>query len=78
MEDEVIVGRHQAERVDRPEVAFDADAYVGEEHPSVGVVSDDRAAVDPSRDHVEIAVWKCGSKHPRHGSGMKAPPTGHS
>lgn len=66
VEHEVVVRRHQAERVDGPVVALDADPHVGEEHPPVGVVSDDGAAVDPARDYMEIAIWKCGSKHPRH------------
>ncbi len=78
VEHEVVVGRHQAERVNGPVVALDANAYVREEHPSVGVVSDDGAAIDPARDHMEVAVWECRSEHPWHGSCMKTPPAVHA
>jgi len=67
VEHQVVVGRHQAERVDGPVVALDADSYVRQEHAFVGVVSNDRAAIDAARDHMEVTVWKCGSEHPRHG-----------
>ena len=78
VEHEVVVRRHQAKRVDGPVVALDACPHVDEEHPPVGVVSDDGAAVNAAGDHMEITVWKCGSKHPRHSSGMKASPRLHS
>lgn len=63
---EVVVRRHQAERVDRPVEAFDAGAHMRQEHSPVGIVSDDGASVDPARDHMEVAIRKCGSKHPWH------------
>ncbi len=58
MENEVIVRRHQAERLDDPVVTLDADADMCEEHPPVCIVPDDGAAVDPARHHMEVPVWK--------------------
>lgn len=48
VEDEVVVGRHQAERVDRPAEALDTEAHMGQEHSAIDVVPRDRAAVDPA------------------------------
>jgi hypothetical protein len=56
VEDEVEVGRHQAERVHRPAEALDATVEAGEEEAPVVVVAVDRAAVHAARDHVEVAV----------------------
>ncbi|CAN5663086.1 hypothetical protein BH18ACT13_BH18ACT13_06990 [soil metagenome] len=58
VEHEVVVGRHQAERMDGPVVTLHADAQVCEEHPPVRVVSNDGAAINPARDDMEVAVWK--------------------
>jgi hypothetical protein len=66
VKDEVVVRRHQAERVHRPAKALGARADVGEEEAPVVVVTEDRAAVDPARHHVEVPVRKRGSRHPRH------------
>jgi hypothetical protein len=66
VEDEVVVRRHQAERVHRPAEAFRAGADVCEEEAPVVVVAEDRAAVHAARHHVEVPVRKRGSRHARH------------
>jgi hypothetical protein len=66
VEDEVVVRRHQAERVHRPVEALGAGSDVGEEEAPVVVVAEDRAAVDAARHHVEVPVRQRGSRHPRH------------
>jgi hypothetical protein len=73
VEDEVVVRRHQAERVHRPAIALGARVDVGEEEAPVVVVAEDRAAVDPARHHVEVPVRKRGSWHPRHAAHETAP-----
>ena len=73
VEDEVVVRRHQAERVHRPAEALDAGADVGEEEAPVVVVAEDRAAVHSARHHVEVPVRKRGSQHPRHAAHQTAP-----
>jgi hypothetical protein len=70
---EVVVRRHQAERVHRPAEALDAGPDVGEEEPPVVVVAKDRAAVHAARHHVEVAVRKRGSRHPRHAAHQSVP-----
>jgi hypothetical protein len=66
VEDEVVVRRHQAERVHRPAVALGAAVDVGEEEAPVVVVPEDRAAVDAACHHVEVPVRQRSSRHPRH------------
>jgi hypothetical protein len=46
VEHEVVVGRHQAQRVDRPVEALDAAPEVREKPTPVGVVEKDVAPVD--------------------------------
>jgi hypothetical protein len=66
VEDQVVVRRHQAERMHRPAEALGAGADVCEEEPPVVVVAEDRAPVHAARHHVEVPVRKRGSRHPRH------------
>jgi hypothetical protein len=73
VEDEVVVRRHQAERVHRPAEALGAGADVREEEAPVVVVAEDRAAVHAARHHVEVPVRKRGSRHPRHAAHQSAP-----
>jgi hypothetical protein len=56
LEDDVVVRRHQAERVHRPPVALDAELQKPEERAPVVVVAEDRDSVDPPREDVEEAV----------------------
>jgi hypothetical protein len=75
VEDEVVVRRHQAQRVHRPAEPFGARVDVGEEEAPVVVVAEDRAAVDAARHDVEVAVRKRGSRdarHAVHGSAKRA------
>jgi hypothetical protein len=68
VEDEVVVRRHQTERVDGPAEAFDAGPQEDEEPAPVVVVAEDRAAVDAAGRDVEVAVGKRGARHARHAS----------
>jgi hypothetical protein len=56
VEDEVEVCRHEAERVHRPPVPLDAPRYELEEVTTILVVAEDRAAVDATREDVEVPV----------------------
>jgi hypothetical protein len=56
VEHEVVMRRHQAERVQCPAVALGAETKSPEEGASVVVVAEDRAPVDAARGDVEIAV----------------------
>jgi hypothetical protein len=59
LHDEVVVVRHQAERVDSPPVTADDVSQEAEEEPALVVVEIDRAARDASRrDVVEAFRWK--------------------
>ena len=58
LEDEVEVRRHEAERVDRPPIPLHAPGHEAEKVATILVVTEDRAAVDASREHVEEAVWE--------------------
>ena len=68
VEDEVVVRRHQAERMERPLEALDAATEVCQELAAVVVVEEDVAAVDAPRDHVEVAVGERRAEHARHDS----------
>ena len=65
-EDEVVVRRHQAERVHRPVEALDAAAEVRQEVQAVGVVEVDVAGSDAAPVDVEVAVRERGSKDAGH------------
>jgi hypothetical protein len=66
VEDEVVVGGHEAEGVDRPVEPLDASPEMREELAAVGVVSEDRAAVDAARDRVEVPVGEQHAWQARH------------
>jgi hypothetical protein len=72
VEDQVIVRRHETERVQLPAEALDAGLQEDEEPAPVVVVAEDRAAVDAARHDVEVAVRKRGPRHASHAS-IKAP-----
>ena len=56
VEDEVIVRRHQAERLHRPVEAFDGTAEMAEELTAILVVAVDVAAACAAGEHVEVPV----------------------
>jgi hypothetical protein len=66
VQDEVVVRRHQAQRVHRPPVPLGTHPQVGEERAPVVVVTEDCAPVDPARDDVEVPVGETGAKNARH------------
>jgi hypothetical protein len=66
VDDEVVVRRHQAERVDGPVEAGDALSEQTEEGQAVGVVAVDRATIDAARRHVEDAVRQRAAQPSRH------------
>jgi hypothetical protein len=66
VEDEVVVRRHETERVNRPPVVLGARQDVGEERASIVVIPEDRASVDATRGDVEVAVRKARSQNARH------------
>lgn len=68
VEDDVVVRRHEAERVDCPPETLCARAQEREEVPAVGVVDEDPAPVDAAREHVEVAVGKARAGNARHPS----------
>lgn len=66
VEHQVIVRRHETEGVDGPAVGLDACAHDCEERAPVVIVPEDRAPIDPSRDHVEVTVRKRGAEDAWH------------
>jgi hypothetical protein len=66
VEHEVVVRRHEAERVHRPAEPLDAPAKVSEELPAVGVVAKDVAAAGTPRDDVEVPVRERRAENPGH------------
>ena len=65
-DDQVVVGRHQTERVNGPVEAVHAVREELEEESAVGVVAVDRAAVDSESRYVKHAVRQVAAKLPRH------------
>jgi hypothetical protein len=78
VQDDVVVRRHEAERVQRPAVSLGARPHVGQERAPVVVVPENRAAVHAATGDVEVAVRKRGSENARHASIQAAlgPPQG--
>jgi hypothetical protein len=66
LEHEVIVGRHQAVRVELPLEAVDAVPEKRQEARPVEPVAEHRPVVDAERRDVEDAVRQVGAKHSRH------------
>jgi hypothetical protein len=66
MEDEVVVRRHEAQRVHRPPVALDAASKMAQKPQAIAVVEEDRAPVDAQRVDVEVPVRKRRAKHAGH------------
>ncbi|MGH3109981.1 MAG: hypothetical protein ACRDQT_03565, partial [Gaiellaceae bacterium] len=66
VKDEVVVGRHQAERVNSPAVALEAEEDLREKRAAIRIVAEDRAAVDAARHDVEVPVGQRRSKDARH------------
>jgi hypothetical protein len=75
VEDEVVVGRHQAERVHRPVAALDAAAEVPQEVQAVGAVAVDVTAGHAPRVDVEVAVRERGTKDAGHALDESGRPT---
>jgi hypothetical protein len=76
VEDEVVVRRHQAERVHLPPEAIDAAAEVRQEVAAVGRVEEDVAAGGSARVDVEVAVGERRAENAGHvsdESGRSAP-----
>jgi hypothetical protein len=63
---EVVVVRHQAERLAGPVVALDDEREQAEEVPPVVVVVVDRHLRDPARSDVKEPVRQARSGNPRH------------
>jgi co-chaperonin GroES (HSP10) len=72
LHDEVVVVRHQAERVEAPVVLVDDDPEEAEEEPAVVVVAVDRHLPSPARCDVEVAVGEDVAWQPRHPSKVRA------
>lgn len=72
VEDEMVVRRHEAKRVERPVIPLGARPHVGQERAPVVVVAEDRAAVHAACHDVEVAVRKRGSQDARHATNQSA------
>jgi hypothetical protein len=66
VQNEVVVRRHQTERVQRPPVALGARPDVREEGAPVVVVPEDRAPVHSARRDVEVPIGERGSQDAWH------------
>lgn len=66
LDDEVVVRRHEAQRVHRPAEPRGAVVQEHEEEPAIAVVAEDRASGDSTRHDVEVAVGKAAAQNARH------------
>ena len=74
LDDEVVVVRHQAERVDVESERLYRPTEQGQEESAVLPVEEDAPPLDTARRHVPDAVGgKHGSRKPRHGSSVRPP-----
>lgn len=66
VENEVVVRRQQAERLQRPAVMLRAEEDLSEKRAPIVVITKDRAAVDAARHDVEVAVGERRSQDSGH------------
>ena len=66
VENEVVVRRQEAERVQRPAIVLRAEENLSEKRAAIVVIAEDRAAVDAARHDVEVAVRERRSQDARH------------
>jgi hypothetical protein len=66
VQDQVVVRRHEAQRMHRPPVTVRAELDEPQKRAPVVVVPEDRAAVDATREDVEVPIRQRCAKHARH------------
>jgi hypothetical protein len=76
LEDEVVMGRHQAVRVDVPAEALDAVPHERKEAPAVKPVAEDGSVVDAEGRDVEDTVGQDRPKEARHRAERTPPASG--